>query len=166
MRVALIAAVSENGVIGRNGGLPWRLSNDLRHFRKVTTGKPVVMGRKTHESIGRPLPDRENIVITRNACLESEGVIAVPDFESALARAAALIGAANEVVAIGGEAIYRTALPHADRFYLTEVHAIVEGDVCFPERINAEWREVSRVLCRAGAGDDHDHSFIVLDRIG
>lgn len=164
MRLALIAAVSENGVIGRNGGLPWRLSSDLRHFRRITAGKPVVMGRKTHESIGRPLSDRENIVVTRNAGLA--GVKAAPDFESALACAAAMIGAAGEVLAIGGEAIYRAALPLADRCYLTEVHATVEGDVYFPERIRAEWREVSRVRCRAGAGDDHDHSFVVLDRVG
>ena len=164
MRIALIAAVSENGVIGRDGCLPWRLSSDLRHFRRVTTGKPVVMGRKTHESIGRPLPDRENIVVTRNADLA--GVTAAPDFESALARAAALAGDVGEVVAIGGEAIYRAALPLADRCYLTEVHATVEGDVYFPERLRAEWREVSRVRCRAGTGDDHDHSFVVLDRVG
>ena len=163
MRVAVIAAVSENGVIGRDGGLPWRLSSDLRHFREVTTGKPVVMGRKTHESIGRPLPDRENIVVTR--CADLAGVKVAPDFESALAYAAALIGVAGEVVAIGGEAIYREALPHADRCYLTEVHATVEGDIYFPERIQVEWREVSRVRCRAGAGDDHDYSFVVLDRV-
>ena len=164
MKVALIAAVSENGVIGRDGGLPWRLSSDLRHFRSITTGKPVVMGRKTHESIGRPLPDRENIVVTRYAGLA--GVNVAPDFESALACAAALTGVAGEVVAIGGEAIYRAALPHAVRCYLTEVHATVEGDVYFPELIEAEWREVSRVYCRAGAGDDHDHSFVILDRAG
>ena len=166
MRVAIIAAVAENGVIGRDGGLPWRLSGDLRRFRALTIGKPVVMGRKTYQSIGRPLPGRRNIVITRNSARLSGAVEAAPDLRAALDRAAiaaAELGA-DEVFVIGGAAVYREALTMADIIHMTEVHATAEGAVTFPLPLDAEWREVSRERRSAGDGDDHDYSFVTFER--
>ncbi|MEX2454305.1 MAG: dihydrofolate reductase [Rhodospirillaceae bacterium] len=167
MRISLIAAVAEDGAIGRDGGMPWHLSGDLRRFRATTTGRPVVMGRKTYESIGRPLPGRANIVVTRSRDFAPDGVEVAHDLEAALDRAAALAEAAgvDEVFVIGGGVLYAAALPRAGRIYLTEVHADIEGDVHFPALDPAEWREISRERHPAGARDDHPHSFVVLDRI-
>ena len=125
-----MVAAARNGVIGRNNALPWHLPEDLRYFRRVTMGKPVVMGRKTFESIGKPLPGRTNIVITRNRAYSAEGIKVVRGLNEALNLAAdiALIDGVEELVVIGGAEIYRTAIPRADRLYMTEVHAQVEGD--------------------------------------
>lgn len=164
--VALVAAVARNGVIGRGGALPWRLRSDLRRFREVTMGKPVVMGRRTYESIGRPLAGRANIVLTRRARPGAEGIETAPGLARALARAAALARGAGvgEIMVIGGAGVYAEALAGADRIYLTEVDARVDGDVRFPELDEDAWREVSRDARPAGDGDDFAHAFVVLER--
>ena len=167
MRLALIAAVADNGTIGRDGGLPWRLSNDLRYFRSITMGKPVIMGRRTYESIGKPLPGRANIVVSRNGSFAPDGVTVAADLDAAIAAAEALAAeaGADEILVIGGAALYDAALPRADRLYLTEVHAGIDGDVHFPPFDRSAWREVSRTAHPAGEKDEHPHSFVVLDRI-
>lgn len=167
MRVSLIVAVADNGTIGRDGGLPWRLSNDLRYFRNVTMGKPIVMGRKTYESIGRPLPGRPNVVVSATAGFAPDGVDVAADFETAVARAEALADSAgaDEILVIGGAALYRAALARADRIYFTEVHAEIDGDVHFPVLDPAHWREIARERHEKGERDEYDHSFVVLDRV-
>ncbi len=166
VRVSIIAAVAENGVMGRQGQLPWRLPGDLRHFREITMGKPLIMGRKTHLSIGRPLPGRTNIVLSRKPDFAPDGVIVMSDPSAAISRAQALAEAAGagEVMIIGGAAVYRGALDQADRIYLTEVHAAVEGDVLFPRLDRSCWTETSRSHQVAGPRDDHDFSFVALQR--
>ena len=165
MSLALVVAAAENGVIGRDNGLPWRLPGDLKQFRRLTTGKPVIMGRRTFESIGRALPERLNIVVSRQPGYREPGILVVPTFEEAVraGREAAAPGMV-EVMVIGGADIYRQALPLADRIYLTEVHARVDGDTHLPAVDWTEWREVSRELHPAGPGHSHDYSFVVLDR--
>ena len=165
--MAVIVAAAENGVIGRNNALPWHLSEDLRYFKRVTMGKPIVMGRKTFESIGRPLPGRTNIVITRNTSFHAEGIQVVGSLAEALALAEdiALIDGARELVVIGGAEIYREAIPGADRLYLTEVHAQVEGDAYLPEIDWRQWREVSRERHGASGPNPYDYSFVVYHRV-
>lgn len=144
--VCIVAAMARNGVIGRDGGLPWRLPEDLKHFRRITLGKPLVMGRKTFDSIGRPLPGRTSLVVTRNANWRPPGAEVCPDPDRALARArevAARDGVA-EICVIGGGQIYAQTLAHADRLYLTEVALDVPGDTRFPVLNRAEWRTVER----------------------
>ncbi len=165
MRVAIVVAVSRNGVIGRDGGLPWKLASDLRRFRKLTTGRPVVMGRRTHESIGRPLPGRTNIVITRNGRDPPPGVRIARDLASALVLARSAAGGADEAFVIGGARVYREALAVADVVHMTEVHAEVAGGVTFPLPLGDGWREVSRERHAAGEGDDHAHSFVTHERV-
>jgi dihydrofolate reductase len=137
--ISIIVAASTNDVIGRDGELPWHLPDDLTHFKRLTTGKPIIMGRKTYESIGRPLPDRQNIVMTRNTTFEAPGCDVVATAEAALAAA----GDAEEVMIIGGSGVYDTFLPMADRIFLTRVRADVEGDVRFPVPDTTEWKQVS-----------------------
>lgn len=163
MTVALIVAVAENGIIGRDGGLPWRLSGDLRYFKSVTIGKPIIMGRKTFESIGRPLPGRPNLVVSRNPEFAPDGVDVFDGLDAAVAHAESLAG--GEVMVIGGAGLYAAALAIADRVYLTEVHAAVDGDVRFPAFDREAWAETSRERHVASEKDDHDHSFVVLDRL-
>jgi dihydrofolate reductase len=129
MRLSVIVAVAENGVIGKDNALPWRLPEDLKHFKAITFGHPVVMGRKTFESIGRPLPGRLNLVVSRNPDYRPEGVTVAASLESAIQKA----GAAQEVFVIGGSALFKEALPKADRVYLTRIHRDFSGDVFFPE---------------------------------
>jgi len=160
--VAIIVAVAENGVIGRDNALPWRLPGDLRHFKRITMGKPVIMGRKTWESIGRPLPGRTNIVISRNPAFAAEGAKVVTSLEEALALAGRIADRAGEAVVIGGAEIYRAALPQADRLYITEVHAEVEGDARLPAIDWNQWREASREY-HAG---EPDYSFVCYERDG
>jgi dihydrofolate reductase len=138
--LSLVVAASENDVIGRDNALPWHLPADLKHFKAITMGKPIVMGRKTYESIGRPLPGRLNIVISRNRALQIPGVDVVGSFDEALARA----GDAPEVAVIGGAELFRSALPLARRIYFTRVHANVEGETKFPALDLRQWREVDR----------------------
>lgn len=160
-------ARSRNGVIGQGGVLPWRLKTDLAQFRTLTIGKPLIMGRKTWESLPRrPLPGRTNIVLTRDLSFEPKGAVVCQDFSEAvqIAREQAEEDGVDEVCVIGGAALFALALPKARRIYLTEVDAEVEGDVHFPPFDEADWREVSREAHSAGEGDDHDMVFRVLER--
>jgi len=163
--LALIVAVADNGVIGNNNTLPWRLPEDMRHFKRVTLGKPVVMGRKTFESIGKPLPGRTNIVITRNTAFQAAGVEVVSSLPAALELALPIArrDGVEETVVIGGADIYRAALPQADRLYLTEIHAAVHGDVLLPQIDWTQWREVSR---EHHAAQPFDYSFVRYERVG
>jgi dihydrofolate reductase len=162
VRVALIAAVARNGVIGRDGGMPWHISADLKFFKATTMGKPIVMGRRTFESIGKALPGRPNIVVTGNAAFAVDGVAVASDLDQALSIAAG--HGADEIMVIGGGQIYAAALPRADRLYLTQIHMEVEGDVSFPAFDRTQWREVSRDD-HAADGDNPAFSFVTLDRI-
>ena len=160
MIVALVAAVAANGVIGRDGDLPWRIPEDLRHFKAVTLGKPVIMGRRTWQSIGRPLPGRRNIVVTRDAGFVAAGVETAASLDAALA----MVGDVAEAMVIGGGEIYAQALPRAGRLYLTEIHEDAEGDVHFPPVDRAAWRETARDDRPAG-GDAPAFSFVTLERV-
>lgn len=167
MKLALIVAMAQNRVIGINNNLPWYLPNDLKYFKSVTMGKPVIMGRKTHESIGKPLPGRTNIVISRNPEANFEGCRTVQTLEQALDLAGniAFIEGAEETIVMGGAQIYELALAQADRLYLTEVHAEVNGDAYFPRFDHDQWREVGRETFEAEGPNPYDYSFVVLDRI-
>ena len=160
--ISLIVAASANNVIGAQGELPWRLPDDLRRFKEVTMGKPIVMGRKTWESIGRALPGRQNIVITRQEDFVAEGCDVVGSVDAALAAA----GDAAEVMVIGGSQVYALFLPDADRLYLTRVHAEVEGDAFFPAISEAEWRLVDEEHHGADERNEHAFSFQRFARIG
>ena len=160
MRVSLVAAVAQNGVIGRDGELPWRLPEDLRRFKALTLGKPVVMGRKTWESIGRPLPERRNVVLTRQPGYTADGAQLLPSPQAALS----LLRAEAEVMIIGGEAIYRAFLDRAARIYLTEVAAAMVGDARFPAFDRGAWRETGREERAPDARHAHAYRFIQLDR--
>ncbi|SEA10098.1 dihydrofolate reductase [Microbulbifer marinus] len=164
--IALIAAVARNGAIGRDNELPWRLSGDLQFFKRTTLGKPVVMGRKTFESIGRPLPGRSNIVISRNPDWCANGVESAPTLEAALQKAQQYAAevAATEVMVIGGAQIYRQALPLAERLYVTEVDAEVDGDAFFPE-LDDQWRESSRECYPASDRDEYSYCLVQYDRL-
>ncbi len=162
--ISLVVAVSQNGVIGRDGGLPWHISSDLKRFKATTLGKPVIMGRKTWESLPRkPLPGRSNIVVTRSHGYVAEGANVVHDAAAALAVAHA--EAPGEICVIGGGEIYRMFLPLANRVYLTEVDVTVEGDTRFPVLAPAEWREVSREAVAAGPNDSASFVLRVLERL-
>ena len=166
MKVSLIVAQAQNRVIGRNNALPWYLPNDLKYFKKVTLGKPIIMGRKTYESIGRPLPGRPNIVISRQQDYAPEGISVVPNLEEAISLAESLveINGGDEVMVIGGAQIYALALPQADRLYITQVHAEVEGDAHFPEFNLEQWQELGREDFSAQEPNPYDYSFIVYER--
>lgn len=166
IRIVLVVAAACNGVIGANGTLPWRIPSDLKLFRRLTIGKPVIMGRKTFAAIGKPLDQRCNIVLTRDASFSAEGVDAVGDLEAALARghAAAEVMGADEISIIGGADIYRQTLPMADRVYLTHVDAEPEGDAVFPD-LGQEWRLVERQALEQGPRDEHAAELRVYDRI-
>lgn len=165
MRIALIVAMAENRVIGREGDLPWRIPADLKYFKAKTMGKPIVMGRRTFDSIGKPLPGRANIVVTRGNATFPEGVDVAGDIDTALAIAQKRADetSADEIMIIGGATLYEATLSRADRLYLTEVHATVEGDTCFPAFDQDEWRETER----EDRGDIHavPVSFVTLDRL-
>lgn len=165
-RIAVIVAVAENGVIGRDNTLPWRIPEDLRYFKQVTLGKPVVMGRRTFESIGRALPGRTNIVISRNSRFAARGVATVPSLEAALALADDSAGGApdGEIMIMGGAEIYRLALPLADRLYVTEVHARIPGDAWLPAIQWEAWRELRRERHAAQGDNPYDYSFVVYER--
>ena len=154
MKIALIVAVAENGVIGRDGRLPWRLSADLQRFKALTMGKPVLMGRRTWESIGRPLPGRRNVVISRQPGYRAAGAEVFADVDSALAA----VATAPEVMVMGGAEIYRLLLPRAEVLYLTRVQARVEGDTFFPE-LDAGWRRVEQQARAADAQNPYALTF-------
>lgn len=163
MKLALIAAVADNNAIGINNKMPWHLPDDLRYFKSVTMGKAIIMGRKTFDSLGRPLPGRINIVITRNPSWRHEGVRVVHTLDEALLLAETL-SCADEVMVIGGEQIYRQAIDRADRLYLTRVYQSFDGDAFFPSIIPEQWQETS---CCKVEPEEHQplgYSFLVLDR--
>ena len=165
--LALVAARAKNGVIGRGGQLPWRLKSDLVLFKATTLGKPVIMGRKTWDSLPRkPLPGRMNLVLSNDGAFEPPGAVVCERFGEALsiAREQAEEDGAKEVCVIGGSAVFELALPKATRLYLSEVDAEVEGDALFPPFDEADWREVRREPHPAGEGDDHAFMFRVLER--
>jgi len=160
MRISLIAAVASNGVIGRENRLPWRLPADLQRFKHLTMGKPIVMGRRTWESIGRPLPGRHNIVVTRDAGFRGEGCTVVHGIEQALEAA----GDCAELMVMGGANLYAQLLPRADRLYLTRVQADIEGDTKFPSLDPGQWVEIERESHRADERNQYDYDFVVLER--
>jgi dihydrofolate reductase len=166
MLVSLIAAVAENGVIGRNGELPWRLSADLKRFKALTMGHPIIMGRHTWDSIGRTLPGRTSIVVTRQTHWTPPlaDVKVVHDIEGALKAAAAAPGGDREAFIIGGGELYSAALPHANRLYLTSVLSAVEGDATFPPYNANEWRLLTSENHAADAKNDFAHVFEVYER--
>ena len=160
-------ARGRNGVIGRDGALPWRIKSDLALFKRLTLGKPVIMGRKTWDSLGvRPLPGRTNIVLSRDGAFEPPGAVVSEDFSEAvqIARDQARDDGVGEICVIGGAALFALALPRARRIYLSEVDAAPDGDARFPEFDESGWREISRTVHPAKAGDDFDFTFRVLER--
>ena len=165
-RLAMIVAAAENDVIGRDNALPWRLPEDLRYFRRVTMGKPVIMGRRTFDSIGRPLPGRCNIVVTTNPAFEAAGVRVAHDLDEALALAGAVaeIDGAEEVMLIGGAQLYALGLPRVERIYLTRVHGDIPGDAMLPPVDWAAFREVAREEHAACEDNPWAYSFLVYDR--
>jgi dihydrofolate reductase len=164
--VSIVVAVADNGIIGRNGELPWKLPTDLKRFRKITLGKPVIMGRKTFDSIGKPLDGRDNIVVTRQPDFAVPSVHAAASVEAAIAlgRELARRRGADEIMIIGGEQIFRLALPHVDRIYLTLVHGAPDGDTRFGLPEAGIWRETAREAMPRGPHDQYPADFIVLDR--
>jgi dihydrofolate reductase len=172
MKCALIVAMASNQTIGINNTLPWHLPHDLKYFKNVTMAKPIIMGRKTYESIGRPLPGRTNIVITRQSDYQAEGIVVVNSLQQALDKAEdiSFVAGHEEVMVIGGAEIYQQALLQADRLYITHVDAEIEGDAFFPTVEWNDWQEFQREEHAADpAGDDqknpYDYSFVVYDRL-
>lgn len=163
MRISVVVAMDENGLIGADGDLPWRLPADLRHFKINTMGKPILMGRRTFESIGRPLPGRDNLVLTRDRGFAAEGVHRMAGLDAALAWAHAQ--GAQELAVIGGAQVYALALPRVQRLVLTRVHASFDGDTWFPALDWSEWRELARETHAADERHRYDFSFIELERI-
>jgi dihydrofolate reductase len=160
VRIALVAAVADNGVIGRGGALPWHLPDDLKFFKSVTLGKPLLMGRRTFESIGKPLPGRRNLVLTHTTLVAADGVEVVTSIDAART----LVAAEAELCVIGGATVFEQLLPEATRMYLTQVHGEVQGDVRFPPWHAAHWRETERVEHPADAQHAYAMSFVTLER--
>ena len=163
MKLSLIVAVSENQVIGRDNQLPWHLPADLKYFKSLTTGHTILMGRKTYESIGKPLPNRENIVITRDTSFKPEGVVVKHSLEDALHFCATK---EDEVFIIGGDSIYKQALSWANKIYYTRVHCILEdGNAFFPELNLEEWKLLSSTYLVKDEKNEYDCTFEVYERI-
>ena len=161
MLLTAVVAATENNVIGRDNGMPWHLPADLQHFKAVTLGKPVLMGRRTFAAIGRPLPGRRNLVLSRDLGFAAAGVETFSTLEQALAAA----GDVDELMIIGGQTVYELALPHVQRVHLTRLHMQVEGDAHFPDLPPEQWREVSRSARRpADERNACDMTFLVLER--
>jgi dihydrofolate reductase len=160
MKIAIIVATDNNRLIGKDNDLPWKLSADLQYFKRVTMGKPLIMGRKTHESIGRPLPGRKNIIITRDETFTAEGCVVVNSIDAALAECVDV----EEVMVMGGASLYEQFLPRANKLYLTQVHAELTGDTWFPEWNPEQWLELEREDHQADENNQFDYSFIVYQR--
>ncbi|HEY9396857.1 MAG TPA: dihydrofolate reductase [Burkholderiales bacterium] len=156
--ISLLVAVADNGVIGRDNQLPWHLPADLKRFKRLSVGKPIVMGRKTWDSLGRPLPDRRNIVVTRNPDFQAPGAEVVTSLDDAIKRA----GDAEEIVVIGGGEIFKLSLPIADRIYYTHVRANVEGDAYFPD---IDWNQWQAVYRETGQGGDLPFEYVDYNRV-
>lgn len=165
-KISLIAAVAENGIIGRDGALPWRIKSELQYFKDATIGKPVIHGRKSFESLGAPLPDRANIVITRDANYNDEGILVTDSLEKAFAMAQDIAQQTgqDEIMIAGGAEIYRISLPLADKLYLTEIHLSPEGDTKFPAFDRGDWMETKREFHAAQKGESADYTITVLER--
>ena len=164
--ISLIVAVAENGVIGRDGTMPWRLSTDLKRFKSITVGHPVIMGRKTWDSLKKPLLERANIIITRDKSFSREGAIVAHSFSEArkLAEEEAVKAETDEIFVIGGGAIFKEALPFADRMYVTEILSSVEGDPFFPLFNPENWRALSSEMVPEGPKDTFPTRFVVYER--
>ena len=156
MSVAIIVAVAENGVIGKDNQLIWRLSSDLKRFKSLTMGHPILMGRKTHESIGKALPGRENIVLTRNTNYEAEGCTIIHDLAQFLDSRKE-----DKIFVIGGEEIYRQSMAYADEIHLTRVHTNIDGDAFFPEP-DKQWEEIEKETHQKDDKNEYDYSFCLL----
>ena len=168
MRLSLVAAVARNGVIGANQAMPWRLSTDLQRFKRLTLGKPVVMGRKTFETIGKPLAGRFNIVVTGRSGVPPEGVVFAPSLDAAmvLAEAEATLTGADEAMIIGGGTLYAAAIGRADRLYITHVEASPPGDTHFPSIDPGIWKSISSERVEAGEKDSVATRFVIYERAG
>lgn len=166
-KIVLVVAIGENGVIGRNGKLPWRLKSELQHFKRVTLNHPVILGRKTFQSLKRPLPERTNIVLTRRAGEAKPGVLYASDLEEALAlaRTDAEQRGVDAIMVIGGSDIFARTLPSADRLELTRVHASPEGDVWFPDLEKDAWRETHSERHVRGQDDEFDYTICTFERV-
>lgn len=166
VKIVLVVAIGENGVIGRNGALPWHLKSELQHFKRVTLNHPVVMGRRTFQSLKRPLPQRTNIVLTRKAGEAQAGVIYASDLDEALAlaRADAKRRGVDAIMVIGGSDVFARTLPMADRLELTRVHASPDGDVWFPDLDPAHWTETHRERRERGPDDEFDYTICTYER--
>lgn len=161
MKLAIIVAMDKQNLIGKNNDLPWKLSADLQYFRKVTMGKPLIMGRNTHESIGRPLPGRKNIIVSTNKDYQAEGCFVVQSLEQAFIACED----AEEAMVMGGASLYEQLLPQADKLYLTHVNAELEGDTWFPKWEKSHWQEISREDHPADEKNQYPYSFVVYERI-
>jgi dihydrofolate reductase len=168
IEIVLIAALAENGVIGRDNKLPWRIKSDMQYFRSLTMGKPVVMGRKTFQSIGKPLKGRTNIVVSRDPNFAGEGILVAPDVARALeaARGDALRRGCHSIAIIGGMEIFRQTMPLAHRLALTLVHAKPQGDTVFPPIDGKSWRATDRRQQPKGPEDEYGFSFVDYERAG
>ena len=168
VKTILVAAIAENGVIGRDNALPWRIKSDLQYFKAVTMGKPIVMGRKTYESIGKPLPGRTNIVVTRDPTFSAPGVVTAHTIGEAmtLAREDARQRGADAVAVIGGTEIFRQTIADADRLVLTRVHMSPQGESTFPDIDPKVWREIERREQPKGEGDDCGFTYLTYMRSG
>jgi dihydrofolate reductase len=166
MNITLVAAIAENGVIGRGNALPWRLKSDMQHFRALTMGKPVIVGRKTYLSIGKPLPGRTTIVVSRDCAFAAPGIVTAPSLDAALtaARGDALRRGTGAIVVAGGAEIYRAAMPLATHLVITEVHQRVDGDTRFPAIDPEQWQESARVERTPASGDDAAFAFVTYGR--
>jgi len=166
MKLSLICAMDENMVIGRNNALPWHLPEDLKYFKRTTMGKCIIMGRRTFESIGRPLPGRTNIIVTRSRDYEVENARVVDSLSDAieLAENVSFIEGVDEAFVIGGAELYRHALPYVDRLHLTMVHAEIDGDTYFPDFDVNEWEQVSREYFEADETNPYPYSICVFER--
>lgn len=166
MKLSLMVARAANGCIGRNNKLPWYLPEDLKYFKRITFGKPIIMGRNTWESLKGPLPGRTNIVISRQSDYQAEGARVVHSLAEArqLAEHIAVIDGSDEVIVIGGAQIYAAALATADRLYITEVHAEIDGDTFFPAYDANQWHEIGREDFAAEGPNPYSYSFVVFDR--
>ena len=161
MQLSIIVAMNKNQVIGKNGTLPWHISSDLKNFKKITMGKPILMGRKTHESIGKPLPGRENIILTENQNYLSAGCVVKNTLDEALLYCEN----ASEVMVMGGATLYEQTLNKAEKLYITEiVDTSVDGDIFFPEYDRSQWLEISRDSFKADENNEYDYNFTVLER--
>tara|TARA_B100000953_G_scaffold240756_1_gene202415 strand:+ start:4417 stop:4902 length:486 start_codon:yes stop_codon:yes gene_type:complete len=160
MQLSIIVAMDKNRVIGKDGTLPWHISSDLKNFKKITMGKPILMGRKTHESIARPLPGRENIILTKNQNYFSEGCVVKNNLDEVFSHCEKV----TELMVMGGATLYEQTLDKAEKLYVTEVRASIDGDTFFPEYDPDQWTEIAKDSFKADENNEYDYSFTVLER--